>query len=346
MMLTVNQHMNPSVGGIIFLMVGVLLIIISTISPNIYVWAFKASPEPPSSSPNNGSDIASPNSNNGPVEITGRIFNIIPEQHGVAKIQIYPSDDPNNNVVITYLVSEVSDQFAENDCIRVKGIENGTTEYANSFGVNISSPLISANSIINTGCNNKVNPQENATGQSQNQSIVPPRGSYFTLVSTWGSAGKGDGQFNHPAGIETDLTGQRIYVTDIDNNRIQVLDNDGQFITKWGTVGNGDGQFEGPGSIAVDDQKKIVFVSDIRNNRIQKFNTEGNFIGKWGSLGRAMLNSTILETLHWTLQMRCYTSQIYTIIVYKSSIMMENLLPNGVLRVLVTVSLIGRQELA
>ncbi len=284
MTVCVNQYMNSAAIGIIFLIVGILLIITNVIFPNVEIWAFKPLSEPASSTPNNVSVIAGP-PNNGPVEITGRIFNIIPEKNGVAKIQIYTTDNPNNNVVIAYLVSEISGQFAKDDCVKIKGIRNGSTEYTNSFGVTISSPLISANSIVNTDCNNKTNPQENVTSHGQNQTIVRSSGGNFMLISTWGSVGKGDGQFNHPAGIETDLTGQRIYVTDIDNNRIQVLDSDGQFVTKWGTLGKGDGQFEGPGSIAVDDQKKIAFVSDIRNNRIQKFDTEGNFIGKWGTLG-------------------------------------------------------------
>lgn len=284
-MLTVNRYMKPVSTGSVFLIGGVLLIVLNVISLNMGLWAFKPLSAPPGPASNNGSVITGLNPNSGSVDITGRIFNIIPEQNGIAKIQIYQTDNSSNNVVVSYLVSAISVQFSINDCVKVKGTENGTTEYANSFGVTISSPLISANSIVNIGCNNKTNPRENVTAQSQNQPIVGSNAKNYVLVSTWGSEGKGDGQFNHPAGIETDLTGQRIYVTDIDNNRIQVLDSDGQFITKWGTSGKGDGQFEGPGSIAIDDQKKIVFVSDIRNNRIQKFDTEGNFIGKWGSLG-------------------------------------------------------------
>ena len=108
----------------------------------------------------------------------------------------------------------------------------------------------------------------------------------YKLVTKWGSFGKGDGQFNHPASIETDQNGQRLYVADLDNNRIQVLDSDGNYITKWGSFGKGDGQFNHPGDVVVDGNNKFVFVADIENNRIQKFDTEGNFITKWGKLGK------------------------------------------------------------
>ncbi len=280
-----NLRMKRAPIMLIFLIGGIILLEINSISINIEVSAFKPVPETPSSAPSNETGIVGPNRNNGVLDFTGRIFNVIPERNGVARIQIYPTNTPNDNVVVQYLVSRISGQFAKNDCVKVSGTQNGTVEYANSFGVAISSRIILANSIVKSVCNNETMLQENTVGQNQNRSSVNYGGKNFVLVSTWGTAGKGDGQFNHPAGIETDLTGQRIYVTDIDNNRIQVLDSDGQFVTKWGTLGKADGQFEGPGSIAVDDQKKIAFVSDIRNNRIQKFDTEGNFIAKWGSLG-------------------------------------------------------------
>jgi len=123
------------------------------------------------------------------------------------------------------------------------------------------------------------------TESNENGNILSDPSNY-QLITRMGGLGTGHGQFNHPASIETDQNGQRIYVADLDNNRIQVLDGDGNFITQWGTFGNGEGQFNGPGSIAVDDDHKIVFVADIQNNRIQKFDTEGNFITQWGILGK------------------------------------------------------------
>jgi hypothetical protein len=107
----------------------------------------------------------------------------------------------------------------------------------------------------------------------------------FKLLSRWGSPGTCDGQFNHPASIEHDPNGQRIYIADLDNNRIQVLNSDGEFVTKWGTLGKGDGQFSGPGDIASDPSGEFIYVTDIYNNRVQKFDKNGEFIMEWGSLG-------------------------------------------------------------
>ena len=87
--------------------------------------------------------------------------------------------------------------------------------------------------------------------------------------------------------ISGDENGQRFYVADLDNNRIEVIHRGGNYIAEWGTLGTGNGQFNGPGSIAVDNNHKLVFVSDIKNNRIEKFDTQGNYIGQWGKLGTA-----------------------------------------------------------
>ena len=53
------------------------------------------------------------------------------------------------------------------------------------------------------------------------------------VVTKWGGFGKGHGQFNHPASIDNDPNGQRFYIADLDNNRVQVLHGDGSFITEW-----------------------------------------------------------------------------------------------------------------
>ena len=58
----------------------------------------------------------------------------------------------------------------------------------------------------------------------------------------FGSPGQGDGEFNRPSGIAVDKEGI-IYVTDFKNDRLQIFNADGSFITeltgdatlsKWG----------------------------------------------------------------------------------------------------------------
>ncbi|PZR76407.1 MAG: hypothetical protein DLM73_02655 [Chthoniobacterales bacterium] len=51
--------------------------------------------------------------------------------------------------------------------------------------------------------------------------------------AVWGSAGQGDGQFAEPTAVAVDQQGDRVYVADRRNKRIQVFDTNGKFITKW-----------------------------------------------------------------------------------------------------------------
>lgn len=53
------------------------------------------------------------------------------------------------------------------------------------------------------------------------------------VLHVWGSPGKGDGQFNEPSSIAVDGINNRVYVADPRNQRIQVFDLEGKFVTKW-----------------------------------------------------------------------------------------------------------------
>jgi tripartite motif-containing protein 71 len=61
-----------------------------------------------------------------------------------------------------------------------------------------------------------------------------------------------------------------VYVTDVNNNRIQKFGSDGAFITSWGSEGSGEGQFLEPEGIDIDTEGN-VYVADTGNFRIQVF---------------------------------------------------------------------------
>jgi uncharacterized protein (TIGR03663 family) len=105
-----------------------------------------------------------------------------------------------------------------------------------------------------------------------------------TALLTWGSQGKGQGQFQDPRGIAVDAADAdgHVYVADSGNHRIQKFDSSGQFITQWGSEGDGPGQFKEPWGIAVD-AAGHVYVADTWNHRVQKFDADGNFLLQWGS---------------------------------------------------------------
>jgi len=103
------------------------------------------------------------------------------------------------------------------------------------------------------------------------------------LITSWGSSGTGDNQFDSPMGLAIDAS-DNVYVVDSANNRVQKFTSTGTFITKWGTAGAGNGEFNGPLGIAVD-STGTVYVADTNNNRIQKFSSTGTFLESCGTTG-------------------------------------------------------------
>lgn len=60
-------------------------------------------------------------------------------------------------------------------------------------------------------------------------------GSGVCFTTTWGSYGKGDGQFIAPFGVAVDPSGN-VFVTDNQNHRIQKFTGTGTFLDKWGCL--------------------------------------------------------------------------------------------------------------
>jgi len=100
----------------------------------------------------------------------------------------------------------------------------------------------------------------------------------------WGSYGSADGEMITPYYIKYNPHTGNLMVADSGNNRIQVFDKQGNFLSKIGTTGGGDGQLYKPTSLAIDGSGNF-YVTDMANYRIQKFDANGNFITKWGSQG-------------------------------------------------------------
>ena len=120
-----------------------------------------------------------------------------------------------------------------------------------------------------------------------------------TFLFEFGSPGTGPGQFTSPEGIAADSL-DRILVGDSANNRVQVFDSSGNFLSEFGSFCNlefpvdcvdpdgpgplqlGDGQFSDPIGIIVDSFDRII-VADTANRRVQAFDSSGNFLFKFGS---------------------------------------------------------------
>jgi subtilisin family serine protease/streptogramin lyase len=104
-----------------------------------------------------------------------------------------------------------------------------------------------------------------------------------TYVSSFGTKGSEDGQFQSPKGVAVDSKGN-VWVVDKNGKRIEKFNSKGEFLLKAGSKGKEDGQFEAPWDIAVDAADN-VWVTDMTNIRVQKFNSEGKYLSKFGSKG-------------------------------------------------------------
>ena len=104
------------------------------------------------------------------------------------------------------------------------------------------------------------------------QDRPPPPILSVNHVNTLGGPGQGAGQFLRPAGLDLDHRGM-LYVADSGNNRIQVVDNDGNFISEYGVRGWRTGEFDNPTDVAINFQRtELLYVADTDNHRIQYCN--------------------------------------------------------------------------
>jgi len=114
----------------------------------------------------------------------------------------------------------------------------------------------------------------------QDQVIVYDADS-LKLLRRIGTGGKNHylttpGDFAAPQGIALDSEGN-VYVTDTLNDRVEIFDADGGFISTFGKNGDGPGNFARPKGIAIDGDGHI-WVADEMEDRLQVFNKEGQVL--------------------------------------------------------------------
>ena len=78
---------------------------------------------------------------------------------------------------------------------------------------------------------------------------------------------------------------KKVYITDRDNNRLQILNADLTFFSYFGSKGSDNGEFDRPQGVAFDSTGN-VYVADCENHRIQVFTPEGEFFRKFGREGK------------------------------------------------------------
>ncbi|MCB0094104.1 MAG: hypothetical protein KDE46_00235 [Caldilineaceae bacterium] len=102
-----------------------------------------------------------------------------------------------------------------------------------------------------------------------------------TLSMTWGGVpGDGDDQFNSPVSLA--IHGDRAYVADLGNYRIQILDINNGFLGHWGEKSTGSAQVI-PSEGYVVDPDYNLYIPD-RSGHIVKLGPDGAILKSWGNL--------------------------------------------------------------
>ena len=84
------------------------------------------------------------------------------------------------------------------------------------------------------------------------------------------------GEFGGASNVALDKDGN-VYVTDTMNNRVEIFDAEGAFVTQFGKHGDGPGYFARPKGIAVDSDGHI-WVADQYQDRVEVFNRDGELL--------------------------------------------------------------------
>ncbi|MGD0731897.1 MAG: 6-bladed beta-propeller [Terracidiphilus sp.] len=116
---------------------------------------------------------------------------------------------------------------------------------------------------------------------TQQDQVIVYDADTLKLLRRIGTGGKNHyltspGDFGAPQGVALDADGN-VYVTDTLNNRVEIFDADGNFISLFGKNGDGPGYFARPKGIAVDADGHI-WVADEMQDRLQVFNRDGQLL--------------------------------------------------------------------
>jgi DNA-binding beta-propeller fold protein YncE len=117
------------------------------------------------------------------------------------------------------------------------------------------------------------------------------------------------GDFAKPTGLAVDQEGN-LYVADTLNNRIEIFDADGKFISVFGKSGDGPGYFARPKGVAIDGDGHI-WVADGMQDRVQVFNQEAQLLISFGGHGMLPGQFQGLVGIAVDKNNRVFTSEIY-----------------------------------
>ena len=113
----------------------------------------------------------------------------------------------------------------------------------------------------------------------QGRSRIVKLNSNGVVLGTWGSQGQGDGQFAEPSAVAVDAKSDRVYVADPRNQRIQVFDGAGKFISKW-TVNEWQATGWAFQDLLIDPQAERLYATSPPTDEVLIFDLAGTRIGE------------------------------------------------------------------
>jgi DNA-binding beta-propeller fold protein YncE len=116
--------------------------------------------------------------------------------------------------------------------------------------------------------------------------LIGPRSEPGLSESVFGACGQGYGQFLFPNVAVTDSQG-RVYVTDSNNGRISIWDDEGHFLSHLGQ-GSGDGALSLPRGALIDGRDRLYVVDAVGQN-VKTYDVSGpepNFLFAFGEPGQ------------------------------------------------------------
>jgi sugar lactone lactonase YvrE len=93
------------------------------------------------------------------------------------------------------------------------------------------------------------------------------------LIKSWGERGGGPGQFNLSHCVRIDR-GDRVWVCDRENRRIQIFDTDGNFLTEWTGLLR-------PDTVYFDPKDDVVYIAELEC-QVSIYTLDRKLIAKWG----------------------------------------------------------------
>ncbi len=117
------------------------------------------------------------------------------------------------------------------------------------------------------------------------------------------------GDFAKPSGLAVDADGN-LYVADTLNDRIEIFDADGKFISAFGKNGDGPGYFARPKGVAIDSDGHI-WVADGMQDRVQVFNKEAQLLISFGGHGLLPGQFQGIVNIATDKNNRVFTAEIY-----------------------------------